>query len=562
MRSYSIQLIMKTYFSFLFLLCFSIAAYACPFSSTSLQGGGTLNQQLCAGDSETFVSGPTGCPFANNTHEWIIKRSTYIGGGNYSSYQPYQTVIQNGNSPLNFTFNDPGRYEITVVIRNPNNFNQIDAYPCSGTGSCTRAQVWVQGPVQPIFTVDQISCTYDPVTGIYTNEVAILPDVDKSGTSSSLNGTRLDIDWGDGNTEWTRIFWNTTHTPIHHTYTWHANTIAPTIIAVNANGVCGDKAYSTYYSPVPEYYDIQFEVIEEDCDRHIVCVSGIPPFTEVGLYGPNGEEGTFMECMEFWLPGPYTLVIPTPGGCPQVITYTATFGANPGTFSIGQTAVTPGQSLDLNLTGHTGDYIAYEILVDNCNGAPEWVIFEYGPANIYDNHTVNPGLTQQFLPCMLNENFEFCFRARVLCGPFDPETYENSSISNEVCLKVCASDTEGVDGNDDENPYEGLLSGEDSPVKNLDELQKHSIGEHPEFQIYPNPTTDKFFIEMDAIQLEKVLSVQVVNILGQTVWQSTTVNPDGSLLEIDINQHPAGIYQVLISDGAKRIKTTAIVKTN
>lgn len=555
--------------SLLVVLCcaFSLSASTSTpppvYSTTSLANGGT-HAVLCVGESETFRSGVVGCPgcFNSSTHEWIISRSVYTNNG-YSNYVTHQTFINPNNSNLSYTFNQPGRYDIKVIVRDPNNFNNIEAHPCnpSGSGTCTRATVWVYGPVTPTFTVDNLSCTYDPVTGIYTNQVAILPAVDQSGANANLNGTLLDVDWGDGNSNQQHVFWNTNYTPFTHTYTWSTPNPPSVQISVTADGDCSDRSYSLFHQPVYEYYDIVATVMESNCEQQVVCFDNIPNVEDLQFFDPNGDPIPFSNCQTFTMAGTYTLLIPTGNGCPQVYQYTVALAGAPGVLYSPDSSVTPGQPMQLKLNNYVGAYIAYEILVDNCNGAPIWILFEYGPASTYDDYMVPWWVTQQFLPCMLNQDFEFCFRARVLCEPFNQDTYQqNSTISNVICMPVCAGGGEPGGGGTDDGEW---LQDQETDLSLAKPTQKtEPATPKGELEVYPNPSTGQFFLELDATEQNEEINIQIVNVLGQIVWEEKLTTQGGERLEIDLSQEAPGSYFVRTLRDNTMMQMTPILLLN
>jgi hypothetical protein len=73
----------------------------------------------------------------------------------------------------------------------------------------------------------------------------------------------------------------------------------------------------------------------------------------------------------------------------------------------------------------------------------------------------------------------------------------------------------------------------------------------PEFNIYPNPVTDRFTIEMPA----GITDVSIYNNMGQIMW--STMNVDAQQLSIDANSWPSGFYMIRMQ-GAEG-KTSAIV---
>ena len=80
----------------------------------------------------------------------------------------------------------------------------------------------------------------------------------------------------------------------------------------------------------------------------------------------------------------------------------------------------------------------------------------------------------------------------------------------------------------------------------VNENAEHNIG------IYPNPANEKITIEAQNIE-----SVSIVNVMGQTVYQ-TSVNEDNMV--IDVNDFPAGIYMIhVVTDEYEATKRISVV---
>ncbi|MEO0874774.1 MAG: T9SS type A sorting domain-containing protein, partial [Bacteroidota bacterium] len=79
--------------------------------------------------------------------------------------------------------------------------------------------------------------------------------------------------------------------------------------------------------------------------------------------------------------------------------------------------------------------------------------------------------------------------------------------------------------------------------------------------VYPNPTTGLVNIALDALPKGSNLSVQVINMQGQMVQTNDEVMIDGTVLELDMSQHPNGLYQILLISDAKIIHRSPVVKT-
>ncbi|MEL6657029.1 MAG: T9SS type A sorting domain-containing protein [Bacteroidota bacterium] len=555
---------MKTYLLSLFMFLAGIALYACPPTETRRQHNNISD--LCIGQSETFLS--TQCQDFNGIYEWHISRSVLVNG-TFSNFQLYQTVVQNSPSPLTFTFTEPGHYEITVYIINPNNPAEV-IQPCQpgGTG-CDRAQVTVQGPVDPIFTINSQSCNFDPVTGMYTNQVSIVPAVNQTGVDGIDHlgnplGTTLTVDWGDGFTDTQVVFGTTNYTGFQHTYTVPYNNLSNFPITVTADGFCGPKTYTQHHSLVTEYNDVQFEVVDQGCDFHTVCVSGIPPGAEVGLLGPEGEVGTFTECMTFWQPGPFYIIVYTGDACPQVHAYTATFNLDPGVLSSPDPYITPGQPLNLNLVNPSNGYVAYEVLSQDCYGAPDWLLFNHGPAASMNQFVMPSSWTGLIRPCYLTDDFEVCIRARVFCSEEEMwEDYASGNVttpSNTICLPICMVECE-LGGGGGDHPGLGLQQEEGDASDTKDVTKSSREMEPATVSVYPNPTTGLVNIALDTLPKGSNLSVQVINMQGQMVQTNDEVMIDGTVLKLDMGQHPNGLYQILLISDAKIIHRSPVVKT-
>jgi hypothetical protein len=67
--------------------------------------------------------------------------------------------------------------------------------------------------------------------------------------------------------------------------------------------------------------------------------------------------------------------------------------------------------------------------------------------------------------------------------------------------------------------------------------------QHTKFEIYPNPTNDKLFIDLSGIEGQKV-TIEIYDMSGKLV--QTVLNNSGSILSIDLSGINKGIYQVRI----------------
>jgi hypothetical protein len=80
------------------------------------------------------------------------------------------------------------------------------------------------------------------------------------------------------------------------------------------------------------------------------------------------------------------------------------------------------------------------------------------------------------------------------------------------------------------------------------------------YLVTPNPTTGMINIRHYR-NLENLLKIEVVNMLGQLVWSRSFNGNASSNIPVDISRHPAGIYNVRLIYN-NNVKNTRIIKTN
>ena len=69
------------------------------------------------------------------------------------------------------------------------------------------------------------------------------------------------------------------------------------------------------------------------------------------------------------------------------------------------------------------------------------------------------------------------------------------------------------------------------------------------FQIYPNPSTDQFTIQLDDFDAAKANRLRIFNLQGQLIKEMPLSNP---ITQIEVKDLPAGIYFVQLNEGATR----------
>jgi hypothetical protein len=80
------------------------------------------------------------------------------------------------------------------------------------------------------------------------------------------------------------------------------------------------------------------------------------------------------------------------------------------------------------------------------------------------------------------------------------------------------------------------------------------------FSLQPNPTTGTATLRVELAENAGELRVQLLNLLGQTVWETNVSNTDRISEQLNLNDRPDGIYLVrLMADG--QVATRKLVKS-
>lgn len=499
----------------------------------------------CIGSNLTFTHGNCST-WTGYNFEWQIERCTsngINGNCNNNTYAPYTTVTQSGPGPLNFYFWNTGNYRIRLVIRDPIT-NVIVASPCSATpggpGNCSTAIVNISGVEVPYFEIDPQNCSYDRFTNTYTQTVTIDPRVNFSTTQG--NGTTLNINWGDGNTQSVFAF-STGDNIVSHTYSWQpANNQNPNFnISVTAsNPPCPSQSYTRNHRPIDNFNYIIPQVIEENCDEIYVCFDGLESYNTFVWYDSDGQfYDSENYCVSFQENGTYTLVANASSGCPLVFNYTVSLNPNStGVLYSNSSYLQPGSPLDLNVNNTTASYITYEINSGSCTSPPIWIPFATGNAGSMANYTVPGWITQSFLPCMLNSDFQFCIRANVACDRLGSDA--PSSYTNEICFDVCAARISGGGNGTDRD----IVSEDEHKADNLLPIDFNELEQQTEqLTVFPNPVKGQVNIMAKVPVEENVLRVRIISLNGQLLYEgehpSTGENFNASL---ELPDSPPGAY--------------------
>lgn len=96
-------------------------------------------------------------------------------------------------------------------------------------------------------------------------------------------------------------------------------------------------------------------------------------------------------------------------------------------------------------------------------------------------------------------------------------------------------------------------------VLGLDEI--NSGGMNGTFSVYPNPSNGNFSIIGSNLKMAGKINLEVVNVIGQSVYSKHAIVSNGELVEsIDLGNISDGIYIVKIGNGTDKISTKLVVK--
>lgn len=146
-------------------------------------------------------------------------------------------------------------------------------------------------------------------------------------------------------------------------------------------------------------------------------------------------------------------------------------------------------------------------------------------------------------------------------GPdFNPTLFEISACIPDTCVEfvifdsagdgICCAYGEGsysVTYNGVEVASGGEFDSQESTIvcpNIIDAIE--DVNPFQEFSIYPNPASDKLFIDLNQISLNEV-EIRFSNLIGQTISMER-LNNVNSKIELDIQDFPRGIYVVAISN--------------
>lgn len=76
---------------------------------------------------------------------------------------------------------------------------------------------------------------------------------------------------------------------------------------------------------------------------------------------------------------------------------------------------------------------------------------------------------------------------------------------------------------------------------------------------YPNPNTGEFTVELSGFDGNSTVSLQVVNMLGQVVYNNDKVSTDESTLKLNLGNVPSGLYNVEVTDGISHLVQNVMI---
>lgn len=77
------------------------------------------------------------------------------------------------------------------------------------------------------------------------------------------------------------------------------------------------------------------------------------------------------------------------------------------------------------------------------------------------------------------------------------------------------------------------------------------VADEKMLKLYPNPTADELVINLNGFDVDKLVNVAVVDLMGRTLNQSTALG--GEEISFKVSQYNAGHYLVLASQGNRKI---------
>jgi hypothetical protein len=81
--------------------------------------------------------------------------------------------------------------------------------------------------------------------------------------------------------------------------------------------------------------------------------------------------------------------------------------------------------------------------------------------------------------------------------------------------------------------------------------------ELPIVEIYPNPTLNKFAIEIKNVQFYEPLNLTITNLLGQTIKTVLIQNPNQN---VEVNELSSGVYLIHLNINGNMTTTRLVIE--
>ncbi|MBX7242590.1 MAG: T9SS type A sorting domain-containing protein [Bacteroidia bacterium] len=464
---------------------------------------------------------------------------------------------------------DSGYDSATVVVGAvPQPFLGADAITCSGyvvdaTTAGGVSYAWNSGQTSPVIIVNnsgqyvtyvtnQYGCVGTDtinVTVLPTPSVNLGPDVTGCLTAATLNAG--------------------TNQPVGTTYLWSANTsyaLTPSV-NVTANGTYYVSITSPSGCSDSDTINVSLNGVDVDlgqditaCSSNVTLNAGNPGSTYLWSTGATTQS------INVTSTGTYSVTVSKPG-CSDSDVINVTFGTPP-SVNLGpdQTAC-GGTILDAGNPGatyswsngatsqsipvtQTGTYFVSVSLNGNClvsdqinvtvNQAPtgSFIIQSSTPNTGY--YQFNANNTTGSLPVTYNWNFGDGTTSN-LQNP--AHTYQSQGTFNVTLIvsNMCGNDTV-------------TMSVFSNNTTSLDDLLTIS-----DLQVYPNPSHGAFTVSSESLIADE-LSVEVLNVQGQSIYSQHLGKVSGFTHEVIIQNLAQGMYMVKLSDGKRSTYSKIVIE--
>ena len=107
--------------------------------------------------------------------------------------------------------------------------------------------------------------------------------------------------------------------------------------------------------------------------------------------------------------------------------------------------------------------------------------------------------------------------------------------------------------------YENNLHIDDVNITSVPATFTQQISSEEGFDIFPNPTTDQVFINLQ-LSTEQSADISISNSIGQVVYNNEFSGITNSTLQVDLQNFAAGIYYVTLRSDKLTITKRLLLK--